>query len=272
MIQEIREGALELSVARYYWKPALCLFRALELDAYLAANRRATSVVLDLGCGDGTASAMLLKAGVIDGEIIGLDLSEIQLQKAGKLGHYQALCLGNAEALPFEDESIDSIICNGVLEALPKGPAHALREAERVLKRKGILFLTVPTNSFMSTMLLPTLLGKLSSVLADGYIKRLNRRLEHNGPERSAADWGQCLKAGGFQIQYQQDFLFHSSGSAYSLLNMHLLRPLGLLKLTGSGPPVIMRNALRKIIRKVHRLDEKDEQPGGYVLLVAQKS
>ena len=271
-MQGIREAALELSISSYYWKPALCLFRALELDAYLAANRQARSVVLDLGCGDGTVSAMLLHAGVIDGEIIGLDQSEIQLHKAKNLGHYQALCLGDAQALPFEDETVDSIICNGVLEALPKTPAYALREAARVLKRKGVLFLSVPTNSFISTLLLPTLLGKLSSVLADGYIKRLNRRLEHNGPERSAADWVQCLKASGFQIQYQQDFLFHSSGSAYSLLNMHILRPLGVLKLIASRPPVVLGNALRKIIRKVHSLDAKDERPGGYLLLVAQKS
>lgn len=272
MSQGIRERALELAVSQYYWKPGVCLFRALELDAYLAANRHARSAVLDLGCGDGTVSAMLLEAGVIEGEIIGIDRSEEQLQKAGTLAHYQSLCLADAEELPFPDASFDSIVCNGVLEALPKTPSDALREAGRVLKRKGMLFLTVPTSGFMSTMLWPNLLGRFSRALADGYIRRLNRRLEHIGPERTAAGWVQCLKTGGFEVLYRQDFLSHSSGSAYNLLSMHIMRPLGLLKLVGSRPPAGMRATLSAMIRKVHGLDAKDERPGGYLLLVAQKS
>lgn len=52
-------------------------------------------------------------------------------------------CLGDASKLPFQDSSMDMIICSEVLEHLIN-PNLALNEFYRVLKSEGILIVTVP--------------------------------------------------------------------------------------------------------------------------------
>jgi SAM-dependent methyltransferase len=264
--------ALDVAISHYYWKPAVCLFRALELDAYLAAGHRAASPCLDLGCGDGSVSRMLLDAGLIDGPVVGLDLSASQLDKARALGHYERLVGASAESMPFERETFASIVCNGVLEALPETPVLAIREAARVIKPGGVFFLTVPTDRFIGAMLWPRLLGIISKGLARAYVQRFNNRLEHHGPYLSAAEWKAHLASSGFELVYEQSFLFDASGAAYNLLVMHVLRPLRVLKWWGPKPPKGLRRLLGSMIEGRQRKDTKTEnREGGYTLFVARK-
>jgi len=51
--------------------------------------------------------------------------------------------IGEVKKIPFKDEVFDSIICTEVLEH-HKEPSIALKEIRRVLKKKGILYITVP--------------------------------------------------------------------------------------------------------------------------------
>lgn len=49
-----------------------------------------------------------------------------------------------AEALPFQDERFDFVICTQVFEFLPE-PALAVAEIKRVLRKGGVLFLSAPS-------------------------------------------------------------------------------------------------------------------------------
>lgn len=89
--------------------------------------------VLDVGCGTGFATEGLL--GYTD-DVWGLDQSAHQLEKAfGKFGKRGDVKFhrGDAERLPFADDSFDAYWSSGSIEYWPN-PVAALREARRVTK------------------------------------------------------------------------------------------------------------------------------------------
>lgn len=268
----MRNTARDVAISHYYWKPAVCLFRTLELDKYLSSGRITTAPCLDLGCGDGSVSRMLMDAGVINHPIVGLDLSESQLAKAHVLGHYESLFRASAYSMPFQRESFESVVCNGVLPALPETPEYAIREVERVLKPGGLFFLTVPTDQFIPAMLWPRLIGLISKNLADVYVRRFNRRLDHNGPYLSTKEWRRHLESNGFDVVYEHSFLSSVCGAAFNLLAMNIMRPLRLLKPLALTPQNAICRALDLMIKRLHEEDMRDgDAKGGYVLFVAQK-
>jgi SAM-dependent methyltransferase len=268
----MRARALEIAINRFGWRPGLSLFRALELDAYLESGQQAASPCLDLGCGDGIVARTLRDAGIVTGPVLGLDLSAVQLDKAQALGQHAALCRADVEAVPFAEGVFESVVCNGVLEALPHSPAGAIREAGRVLRTGGLLFLSVPTDRFVPNMLWPGALGRFSPALARRYTTRLNRRLEHHGAYRRLADWREWLRAAGLEILYERSFLSSPSGRMYSVLIMHALRPVQVLKLLWREPPAFLRRPLARLIQRCAQRDALDPAEGGYVLFVARKT
>ncbi len=57
------------------------------------------------------------------------------------------LCDLNSDAVPYKDGTFDRVICRQVLTHL-YNPVHALSEFHRVLKKQGVLYLTVPNEKF----------------------------------------------------------------------------------------------------------------------------
>jgi ubiquinone/menaquinone biosynthesis C-methylase UbiE len=92
--------------------------------------------VLDVGTGRGFLAMILSEMGH---QVAGLDLSSGMLGFA-KAGCHEEdapeFCLGDAERLPFQEESFDLIISRHLLWTLPH-PEKAVREWKRVLKREG---------------------------------------------------------------------------------------------------------------------------------------
>jgi ubiquinone/menaquinone biosynthesis C-methylase UbiE len=96
--------------------------------------------VLDLGCGTGAILEQISHA-YSTVELFGLDLSENMLTQATyRLGSKAKLSTGDAENLPYEDDSFDLVCCVESFHHYPN-PAKALSEIKRVLKSGGTFLL-----------------------------------------------------------------------------------------------------------------------------------
>lgn len=103
--------------------------------------------VLDVGCRSGRFT-MLLKQENID--VVGLDFNVAQLHETVQLKSkvsFPLFVIGDAESLPFKDESFDKIICIDLLEHLLK-PHALLEESKILLKSNGMVILITPSRHF----------------------------------------------------------------------------------------------------------------------------
>jgi ubiquinone/menaquinone biosynthesis C-methylase UbiE len=93
-------------------------------------------VVLDVGCGTGTALAELAQAGC---HVIGTDTSSAMIGVArDRLGPEADLRLGDGTTLPVADASVDLVRISLVLHSVDRGTAVALlRESARALVPGG---------------------------------------------------------------------------------------------------------------------------------------
>lgn len=99
--------------------------------------------ILDVGCGTGTMLWMVknLFEGV---KACGIDFSEKMIARASELLDGRAeLVLGDADKLPWSDNSFDLVICNSSFHHYPE-PMKVLREMRRTLKPEGWLIIADP--------------------------------------------------------------------------------------------------------------------------------
>lgn len=91
--------------------------------------------ILDVGTGTGFLALILAELGH---DVIGIDLSREMINIAKKKvdGLKIKFVIGDAENLPFNDESFDAVICRHVVWTLPN-PQKAVKEWYRVLKDGG---------------------------------------------------------------------------------------------------------------------------------------
>jgi len=92
--------------------------------------------ILDVGCGIGSIEERLLEF-----DITGIDSSEEMLEEARKRSDKEFIH-GDAENLPFEENSFDGILYLTTLEFIPDYK-KALKEASRVLTENGELLAMV---------------------------------------------------------------------------------------------------------------------------------
>lgn len=111
-------------------------FRANGFDLESLRGKRC----IDVGCGGGRLSIAMARLGAA--EVIGCDISEEGLQDARRRAEGLANVRferASALELPFEDESFDFVLCNGVLHHTPD-PVRGFTEITRILKRGGRCF------------------------------------------------------------------------------------------------------------------------------------
>jgi SAM-dependent methyltransferase len=97
--------------------------------------------VLDLGCGAGTDSLVAAQMVGQQGYVTGIDMTQEMLAKAraaaAELSSTNVEFVeGEAERLPFPDESFDVVISNGVIDLIPDKDA-VFSELHRVLVPGG---------------------------------------------------------------------------------------------------------------------------------------
>jgi len=108
--------------------------------------------VLDVGCGTGyTTSGILSRRDVC--EVVGLDMNPVQLNRAAKNLYSEmaklSLSRGDAENLPFVDDSFDAVISVGAIEYFPD-PEKVLRELARVANPRGNVIVCGPESAWFS--------------------------------------------------------------------------------------------------------------------------
>lgn len=102
--------------------------------------------ILDAGCGLGRWVIFLSKKGY---QIIGVDNYKEAISRLKKADSFLSLKVADVCKLPFKNEEFDVYLSFGVVEHFENGPTKALREANRVLKRGGLIILETPHDNLL---------------------------------------------------------------------------------------------------------------------------
>lgn len=124
--------------------------------------------LLDIGCGTGSILSQIPK----EKRRCGIDLSGNMISRAKKtLGGTAELMVGDAESLPWPQNSFDTVCCTFSFHHYPH-PGKVLSEANRVLKADGRLLLADP---WMPKPFLP-ILNVLMRFSKDGDFHEYSKR------------------------------------------------------------------------------------------------
>jgi ubiquinone/menaquinone biosynthesis C-methylase UbiE len=99
--------------------------------------------ILDVGCGSGGKTCFYAR----NNFCVGLDVDQVRLKKAINFSRERVLeqnfrcALGDSARLPFKSESFNIVFINDVMEHL-ENPSSTLKEATRILKRGGYMYIT----------------------------------------------------------------------------------------------------------------------------------
>lgn len=110
-------------------------------DSFLAYIIKGGSVI-DGGCGFGKWVIYLKRLGY---DIVGIDNNELAIRKLKDYDSSLQVEMGDILDIHYPDSSFDAYISMGVVEHFEDGPLLALKEAHRVLKPDGLIFISVPT-------------------------------------------------------------------------------------------------------------------------------
>lgn len=101
--------------------------------------------ILEAGCGLGGWVHYFRERGH---DVIGVEYEASVVQRVKAYDSSFPIVQGDITNLDFPDNTFDAYISLGVIEHFEEGPQKALNEARRVLKPKGLAFITVPYLSF----------------------------------------------------------------------------------------------------------------------------
>jgi ubiquinone/menaquinone biosynthesis C-methylase UbiE len=159
---------------------------------------RARGEVLELAAG----TARNLPFYPDDAKVTGVELSpemaELGRRRANELGQEIDMRVGDAEALPFPDESFDTVVCTYGLCTIPDDAA-AIREAKRVLRPGGRILLAEHVRS-------PNPVVRAIQRVLEPFAHRfggdhlLREPLEHLAAEGFEVDEVSRLKAGWVEL------------------------------------------------------------------------
>lgn len=101
-----------------------------------------TSKIVEYGCGYGRMMRMLKTGGFEN--LIGFDFAPNMIARGQKENPDLDLRLLKTPAIPFEDESVDAVMMSTVLCCMidKTGPLGLMGDILRVLKKKGVLYIT----------------------------------------------------------------------------------------------------------------------------------
>lgn len=176
----------------YPAQPATAYWRAIEIGA-LASRDIPTGRGLDLGCGDGILTGILLDE-IGSRDLVGIDLDPFETEAARRYAFYGAIHTCSADAIPEDTASFDFVVSNSVLEHIP--PLEGtMAEVGRLLKPQGRFYFTVPGPAFHDNLAGSVMPG----VSRADYLKTLDARLAHFH-YLSAEGWREMLGRHGLVL------------------------------------------------------------------------
>lgn len=183
---------------------------------------------LDLGAGDGLFASVLKNPQLT----IGLDPVHGALATARNRNAHEAVVNAGGGALPFRDDSLQTILANSVLEHIPDLDS-VLRECKRVLTPGGRLVITTPSHLFAEFLFVPTVLRRLKlHAAAKAYGAWFNSHSAHFHTD-SLERWRERLAENGFGVTSARYYLSHRSHGWFDLLHYLSVWRWVLYKVTG---------------------------------------
>lgn len=179
------------------YQPATNYWRAVEI-AEVIAYGLPPGRGLDLGCGDGHLTAIILNH-VGPRDLTGTDIDPQETAMAAQVGIYRELATAAGDRIDLPDGSFDFVFSNSVLEHIENIDA-TLREVARLLCPGGRFIFTVPGPDFHACLRGPAFGGR------DGYLRGVDARCAHLR-YWSVGQWAEHLHGAGLAVVHHQAYL-----------------------------------------------------------------
>lgn len=163
---------------------SLAIWRAQEANAVSKLKLRRP--ILDIGCGFGEFGGVFFDSFIE----VGVDISDTDLALAAQKKKYKKLTLADARALPFKDETFNTVLSISSLEHI-KRVEKVFAESFRVLRPGGMLVFTTHTTELNKLLFLPFWREELM---------RLYHRLFNHEINVTKDQWLKMVKKAGFEI------------------------------------------------------------------------
>jgi len=149
--------------------------------------------IVDAGCGFGKWVIYLKRQGY---DIVGIDNNKLAVAKLRDFDQSLQVELGDILDIHYPDNSFDAYISMGVVEHFEDGPTAALKEAYRVLKPNGLIFVSVPTVNVIRKLIRRRVRNAINTAAGSFVILRsLSSRSKRNA--RPAATGAALPEKGG---------------------------------------------------------------------------
>jgi SAM-dependent methyltransferase len=197
----------------------LSLIRAREAILYKPIMKR--TKVLDFGCGDGFFAEVVFGKQAIE---IGLDVGDSRITTAAREAVYKETRIYDGKKIPFGDDTFDLVVSNCVFEHLPDLEAN-LSEIWRILKKKGVLEITVMARPWEDYLVGAMLLGH-------SYKDWMRRKQIHINL-LPAKEWRKKFRDAGFEVIEEVGYLSKSACKLLDIAHYASLPSLISYKLSG---------------------------------------
>jgi SAM-dependent methyltransferase len=223
--------------------------------------------ILDLGCGDGRFASMLFSQPAA----AAIDAKYSLCREARRLKSHRHVIHANATALPFPNESFQTVVANCVLEHI-EDVDGAIGEVFRVLRPGGWFLFGVPSHRFGEMLFFSTLsrrmgLDRFSRTYAD-WFNRHSLHFHLYPPD----EWMLRVLKCGFHVNHWEYYVSAAGMRAFDLSHylsfFHLLSK----RLTGKWVvfPLSLVNPLLARWLKPYA-ENAPEGEGAYIFFRAQK-
>lgn len=183
----------------YAFQPATAFWRAVEVAVFQKYSPD-SGVCLDLGCGDGKLTSILLRNSLKKIQLVGIDGDPDETLQASHSGIYGRVHTCLASQIPEPDSSFDGVISNSVLEHI-EDLDETIAEASRLLKNGGRFVFTVPSPDFHRSLYGPLFRRSLRDI----YLQEMDKRLMHYR-YLTLEEWRQLLARHALAIESSEEY------------------------------------------------------------------